>query len=105
MTLYLLNSPVLTTIGTFRFTPLDVSAARARAACGFTSAIGHAGAASRMGQLLECDVPMQRVDVRMQPGDAALVLRLLRRLPEGRILEHAELAAWPHELALLERVS
>ena len=104
MTLYLLNSPVLTTTGTFRFTRLGVAAARALAAGGFTSAIGHAGAASRMAQLLECDVPMRRVDARMQPGDAALVLRLLQRLPEGRVLEHAELAGWPHELALLERV-
>lgn len=105
MTLFLLNSPVLTTTGTFRFSSMDVPTAQALVKGGFISAIGHEGAATYIGHLLGCRVPAQRINVRMQHGDAAIVLRLLRRLPEGRVLDHAELIHWPHEIALLERIA
>ena len=105
MTVFVLNSPVLTTTGTFRLMPLDIPTARSLVQGGFISAIGHEGSATYIGCLLECRVPVQRIDVRMQPGDAAVVLRLLRRLPEGCVLDHGALAHWPHEVALLERTA
>jgi hypothetical protein len=40
----------------------------------------------------------------MAPGDAALVLRLRARLPEGAVLTAEEMAAVPYELGWLERV-
>lgn len=100
--LYLLNSPVLTQFGTFRFGSCD-AATRARfIAEGFVSAIGHESSARLLSDLLGVPVPLCRREVRMQPGDVALVLRLLQRLPEGRVLTHDDLRQWPHELAVLE---
>jgi hypothetical protein len=47
---------------------------------------------------------MNRVAIQMQPGDRAIVFRLLTRLPEGVVLSAEELTALPFELGLLERV-
>lgn len=102
---YLLNTPVLTTHGDYRFEgPLALEAARAFAAQGAHSAVGHKATARFLSQCLGVAVPCQRDAIRMQPGDQALVLRLLERQPEGVLLDAEALAAAPHEFGLLTRL-
>ncbi len=100
--LYLLNSPVLTAYGDWTcYGPRSVEAARQALTGGFTSAIGHEGAARLLGLLLEMEVPVNRIAIAMQPGDQALVLRLLTRIPEGAVLDAEAMRGIPWELGLL----
>jgi hypothetical protein len=104
--LYIINSPVLTDYGLWRFEgPLDPAAARAMVSEGFVSALGHDGAAQFLSALLGTEFPVNRIRAHLAPGDRALVLRLLGRLPENRVLSAEDMAALPFELGLLSRVA
>lgn len=51
---------------------------------GAVSAVGHADTAAVFQDQLGCPVPMNRISVRLEPGDSVLVGQLVGgRLPEG----------------------
>jgi len=103
MTIYILNSPILTSFGRYVYRPITVDEARSLLlAEGFISAVGHEATANFISQILGVSIPANRVSVAMKPGDKALVFQLLTRLPEGKILSFEELQAVPYRLGLLE---
>ena len=105
MSCYLLNSPVLTAFGSYVFHgPLSPEVARAKIPKRAISAIGHETTALFLSWLLDMPVEPARIMVRMEPGDTALVLKLLERLPEGKVLGVEELKGIPFELGWLERI-
>lgn len=105
MTLYLLNTPILTNYGVWRFTgPVSIEQAKVRIADGFESAIGHEASAQFLSQLLDVKIEMRRITVAMHAGDSALVLRIKSRLPEGKLLTQQEINDTPCELGWLERI-
>jgi hypothetical protein len=105
MTIYIMNSPILTSYGQWDFEgPVTIAKARAVLSNGFISAMGHPASAAVLSQILDIAIPVQRLQITLLPGDEALVLRLTQRLPEGKVLDEAELKAIPFELGLLKRI-
>lgn len=106
MTIYLLNTPILTSYGNWAFAgPISIEQAKKQLATGFQSAIGHEASAQFLSQLLGVAITMNRVAITMQAGDQAIVLRIKTRLPEGKLLSPEEITGIPYELALLTRIS
>ncbi|OIQ67954.1 hypothetical protein GALL_504620 [mine drainage metagenome] len=101
--IYLLNSPILTAYGRWSFNgPLSQEEANRRLTdVPATSAIGHAGSAEFLPKVLGRPAEAQRLAVKMQPDDEALVFHLLDRLPEGVVLTEDQLSTVDYELAWL----
>lgn len=105
MTTYVINSPILTDYGLWQFTgPLSVEQAKALLTTNFVSAIGHSASADVLSQILNIPIPVNRIQITMQPGDNALIMRLAQRLPEGKVLNAEELTQLDFEFGLLNRL-
>lgn len=99
MARYILNSAVLTSPGRYSYRLVGAKEAQDWAQRGdFVSAVGYPETAELLSTLLGVEVPAQRVEVQMQPGDEALVFRLKVRPEPGKkgslgqdfLLENAE---------------
>ena len=101
---YILNSPVLTNWGSYKFwryendlNALDVTNA--------VSAIGHFSTAEFLTQLLGIQVKLNRIEVRMDIGQKALVFILMgERSFEEKDLLLEEIDQRKYKLGILERV-
>ncbi|MDM7320298.1 MAG: DUF1874 domain-containing protein [Fervidobacterium sp.] len=58
--------------------------------CGFESAVGHQATAEVLTNLLGIEVPANRTQIKLQPGDILIVFQLSVRLQEGQILSREE---------------
>ena len=105
MARYILNSAVITSPGRYGYRLVGVEEARAWARHGdFISAIGYAETAEVLSAVLGVEVPAQRIEVRMEPGDEALVFRLKSRPdPSSKGTLGPEFVAQHAELGLLVR--
>ena len=107
MSIYLLNSPILTDWGTYKFSEINIQEAKFYLMHGlenYVSAIGHEGTAEILSKLLGFEVSANRISVKMETGDKAVVFRMLERLPEGKILTSEELEKLKYTFGILEKV-
>lgn len=105
MSLYILNSSIMTSYGTWFYEPVTLDEVIADLAYGnFVSAIGHESTASFLSLLTGIEIPVNRIMVDMAKGDIAIVLKLKTRLEEGKVLTMEELKDIPYELGRVYKV-
>ncbi|MGC9086803.1 MAG: STIV orfB116 family protein [Thermoproteota archaeon] len=72
----------------------------------FVSAIGHPATAQLLSLLLGVEIPTNRVQVFLQPGDGAIALVLKTRLPEGTVLNSIDqISQIGYDLYFIQRLS
>ena len=90
--IYLLNSSIITSEGTFSYRRVSLSYVKKLINDNnIKSAIGHSSTAEAMSTLLGHHIPCQRIEVNQKVGDIAIVFKLNNRLPEGRLLTIEEI--------------
>ena len=109
---YLLNSAVITSEGIYQYKLITPQEAQQwfRNGNAPLSTIGYEETAFALSVLLGAPIQVNRITIRMEPGDEALVFRLVlppgtpRIQPheKGRITEHVKAGHW--ELGLLKRL-
>ena len=67
----------------------------------FVSAIGHESTAKLITEILGIQVPANRIQIKVKKGDKIVVLQLLQRLPEGKVLNEQELQQIPKQWFLV----
>ena len=89
--LYVLNTPILTDYGIYKFTKISLQTAKNQLKKKkFISAIGHEATAKLLTSVLEITIPFNRQAITMDIGDEAIVFRLLHRMPEGKVIKTLE---------------
>jgi hypothetical protein len=100
----LLNTSIATIDGTYTLETIALDQAKELIEGKETiSAVGHGPTARLMTDMLGIDVPENRIEFEQQPGQTALVFKLNRRLPEGKILSREEIEEIGYKFQILRR--
>ena len=102
--LAILNTSILTTVGTYELQNITLQEAQALVQHNdILSAVGHQSTADILTTLLEIKVPMNRIMFEQQEGQKALVFKLNGRPEEGKILTQQEIEQIGYKFQLLIR--
>jgi hypothetical protein len=104
MKIVLLNTSILTAFGSFEYRPASLEEIKniVHSADEVVSAIGHQSTADILSELLERDVPVNRILYQQQPGEVAAVFKLNGRPEEGKILSREEIEEIGYQFGLLK---
>lgn len=99
------NGTVATTNGLYRVSDLTVSEAKEiLSENGYVSAIGHESTAKIISELMEMDIPMNRINFMQMVGQKAVVFKLNRRPKEGSVLSREQVEEVGYSFKLMERL-
>jgi len=93
-----------TTEATLKVHEIDVQTAKSLLQTQWVSCIGHQGTAEILTNILDIQIPFNRIPVKMKRGDIALIFQLMTRVEEGKILTRDELNSLPFKLLVVEVV-
>lgn len=102
-----LNTSIVTTYGSYEYFEVTLDEARALVCRpeGILSAVGHESTAQILTELLETEIPVNRIFFQQEAGQEALVFKLNGRAPEGVILSAEEIEAIGYSFGKLTRLS
>lgn len=110
--LTLLNASILTAYGNFRFEPLELKEARnlikefsENENKSIESAIGHTATAEILSELLNFKIGTNRSEFFQTTEDLALIFKLKKRVPEGKVLNRNEIEEFGYEFGLLTKTN
>ena len=88
--LYVMNTTMMPNPeGTYKSNLISLQEAKELIKAGdFTSAVGHPATAELMSDVLNADIPFNRMTVSLKSGDNMLCLKLKPRLGEGVIIKN-----------------
>lgn len=103
--IYLVNSPILTTDGSYKLQTISLDDARKMVTAGqYTSAIGHQSTADIMSTLLGVKIAVDRIRISQMVGDQVLVFALKGRPDIGADLTVDQLTDMGYTFKLLTRI-
>lgn len=104
-TITLLNTSILTNYGQYSYRPASLQEVKEKlTVSGWQSAIGHQATAEILSELLELDVPVNRVEYKQEPNETSVVFKLRGRPPEGAILSREDLEKIGYDFGFLTRL-
>lgn len=113
MQLAILNTSIITAYGSFKYQPISLDDAKLLLHdaldpmigpdAGILSAVGHQSTADILTELLETEIPVNRIQFAQEVGQSAIVFKLKGRPPEGVILSREEIESIGYEFGLLIR--
>ena len=88
--LYVMNTTMMPNPeGTYKSNLISLQKAKELIKSGdFTSAVGHPATAELMSDVLNADIPLNRMTISLESGDKMLCLKLKPRLGEGVIIKN-----------------
>ena len=99
------NGTVATTNGLYRVSDLTIDQAKEiLSENGYVSAIGHESTAKIISELMEMDIPMNRINFAQMVGQKAVVFKLNRRPKEGTVLTREQVEKVGYSFKLMERL-
>ena len=104
--IYIINSPVITSFGSYDYKPTDVLAiSQLLSDQPFTSAVGHEETATLLTRLLGLTVPFNRITVKQEDGDIFVVIKPKTRLEINKVYSDIHVENIRYKLVLLNRLN
>lgn len=105
MTIAILNTPILTDVGTYKLSSITLEQAQKLVnENDFDSYIGHQATSEILSILLGTEIPMNRQQFKQEVGQKAIIFKLNSRLQEGQVLTTIqEIESIGYTFQLLER--
>ena len=100
----ILNCAILTSLGEFSYRKSSAEEVKKLIQeNGFESAVGHKATAEILSQILETEIPQNRIQAKQEAGQIAIVFSMNKRIEEGRILNREEIEEVGYSINILEK--
>ena len=102
----ILNTAILTNVGSYELKDISLEVAKEIIKNNsFISAVGHKSTSEILTNLLDVEVPMNRIEFKQEQNQVALVFKLNGRPEEGKILTKEEIEGIGYKFQVLKKIN